>query len=145
MNLSGDSIRRTINYYKIPEENILVVYDDMDTPKQEIRIKTDSGAGGHNGMKSVLSVIENFTRLKIGIGRCRIDDERARIDYVTSKISEEERNILKVGSEKAADAIIDILKTDIVTVMNKYNRREHKEEVEENKVEENKENNEEEE
>lgn len=130
MNLSGDSIRRTINYYKISEENILVVYDDMDTPKQEIRIKSTGGSAGHNGVKSVLSVINNFTRIKIGIGRCRIDDERARIDYVTSKISEEERNILKIGSDKAADAIIDILKTDIVTVMNKYNRRE-KEEIKE--------------
>ena len=120
MNLSGESIRRTINYYKIPEKNILVVYDDMDTPKQEIRIRENGGSGGHNGMKSVLSVIDNFIRIRIGIGRCESDDEKIRIDYVTAKISEEERDILRVGSNKAADAIIDILKTDVQTVMNKY-------------------------
>lgn len=131
MNLSGNSIIRTVNYYKIPEKNIIIAYDDMDTAKSQVRVKESGGSGGHNGIKSVLSVIENFTRIKIGIGKCLIDDERARIDYVTDKISEEEREILRKGSDKASDIIIDILKTDVQTVMNKYNKKEKAKEAEE--------------
>lgn len=135
MNLSGDSIRRVINYYKIPEENIIVVYDDMDTPKAHIRIRESGGSAGHNGVKSVLSVIQNFIRIRIGIGKCLIDDDRAQIDYVTAKISDEERNLLREGVDKASDAIIDILKTDVQTAMNKYNHKE-REEKDKEKIEE---------
>ncbi len=136
MNLSGDSIRRTVNYYKIPEENIIIVYDDMDTPKTQIRIRKNGGSGGHNGIKSILPVIDNFTRIRIGIGRCTINDEKAQIDYVTAKISDEEKAILREGVVKASEAIIDILKTDVDTVMNKYNRKDEKElEKQDNKKE----------
>ena len=128
MNLSGDSIRKVIHYYKVPKENIIIVYDDMDTPKAQIRIRETGGAGGHNGIKSVLSAIQDFTRIRIGIGKCTIDSERAQIDYVTEKISEEEKKVLREGVDKASDAIIDILKTDIKTVMNKYNQKESLEE-----------------
>lgn len=141
MNLSGDSIRRVVNYYKIPEENIIVVYDDMDTPKAEIRIRESGGSAGHNGVKSVLSVIQNFTRIRIGIGKCLINDDRAHIDYVTKRVPDEELSLLRKGANKASDAIIDILKTDVQTAMNKYNHKQRKEK-EKDKIKEDKENNE---
>lgn len=124
MNLSGDSIRRVVNYYRIPEENIIVIYDDMDTEKSQIRIRKNGGSAGHNGVKSVLAVLDNFIRVRVGIGRCLSVDERTKIDYVTSKVSDEEKEILREGVAKAADAVIDMLKEDIDIVMNKHNVRE---------------------
>lgn len=124
MNLSGDSIRRVVNYYRIPEENIIVIYDDMDTEKSQIRIRKNGGSAGHNGVKSVLAVLDNFIRVRVGIGRCLSVDERTKIDYVTSKVSDEEKEILREGVVKAADAVIDMLKEDIDIVMNKHNVRE---------------------
>lgn len=127
MNLSGDSIRRVVNYYRIPEENIIVIYDDMDTEKSQIRIRKNGGSAGHNGVKSVLAVLDNFIRVRVGIGRCLSIDERTKIDYVTAKISDEEKAILREGVVKAADAVIDMLKEDIDIVMNKHNVREKSE------------------
>lgn len=129
MNLSGDSILRAINYYKIPKENVVVVYDDMDTDKGKIRIRKTGGAGGHNGIKSILPVTQDFLRIRVGIGRCKVFDERTQIDYVISKIPKSEKEILDKGTDLASDAVIELINNGFNKdlVMNKFNRKNEEE------------------
>lgn len=126
MNLSGDSVRRVINYYKIPETDVVVIYDDMDTPKGSIRIKTSGGSAGHNGIKSILPIIQNFLRIKVGIGKISDVSHLDKVDYVISKISEEEKLCLRKAVETATDALIELIESDFdkQKIMTKYNYEE---------------------
>ena len=122
MNLSGQSIKKYIDFYKIPLENILVVFDDMDTEKGKIKIRKMGGPGTHNGAKSVVHELqsEQFARIRVGIGRPIDNDEI--IDYVITPIQDEqEYKQLEIGIEKAKDAIIEYLKNGIDKAMNKFN------------------------
>jgi PTH1 family peptidyl-tRNA hydrolase len=122
MNLSGQSIKKYIDFYKIPLENILVVFDDMDTEKGKIKIRKMGGPGTHNGAKSVVHELqsEQFARIRVGIGRPIDNDEI--IDYVITPIqNEQEYKQLEIGIEKAKDAIIEYLKNGIDKAMNKFN------------------------
>ena len=121
MNLSGESIKEVIDFYKIPLEKILVIYDDIDVEKGKIRIRKTGNAGSHNGMKSIIDCLNStdFARLRVGIGQPEYKDDL--INYVIGFVPEEERNILKKGIYLAADAIDDILKYGIDIAMNKYN------------------------
>lgn len=121
MNLSGDSIIQFKNFYKIPDENIIIIYDDMDIGKGNIKIRKQGGPGSHNGMKSVIDVLNTdvFPRIRIGIGRPMFKE--MTIAYVLEKISKEEREILDKAIDKAADATIDIIEKGIDKTMNMYN------------------------
>ena len=121
MNLSGDSIIQFKNFYKIPDENIIIIYDDMDIEKGNIKIRKQGGPGSHNGMKSVIDVLNTdvFPRIRIGIGRPMFKE--MTIAYVLEKISKEEREILDKAIDKAADATIDIIEKGINKTMNMYN------------------------
>ena len=121
MNLSGDSIIQFKNFYKIPDENIIIIYDDMDIEKGNIKIRKQGGPGSHNGMKSVIDVLNTdvFPRIRIGIGRPMFKE--MTIAYVLEKISKEERKILDKAIDKAADATIDIIEKGIDKTMNMYN------------------------
>ncbi len=121
MNLSGTSVSSVASMYKIPPENIMIIYDDMDLPLGRIRIRIKGSAGGHNGMKSIISSLGNNTnipRMRIGIGKT----EHNTINYVLSKFSKEEKEKLADVINKATYAIEDIIKTkDIIRAMNEYN------------------------
>ena len=121
MNLSGDSIIQFKNFYKIPDENIIIIYDDMDIEKGNIKIRKQGGPGSHNGMKSVIDVLNTdvFPRIRIGIGKPMFKE--MTIAYVLEKISKEEREILDKPIDKAADATIDIIEKGIDKTMNMYN------------------------
>lgn len=121
MNLSGKSIIQVINFYKIPLENICVIYDDMDVEKGHIKIRKKGSAGSHNGMKSVVEELRTieFARIRIGIGKPEFEGDA--INYVIGAIPEEESKLLDEGVTKAADAMIEILKIGIDNTMNKYN------------------------
>ena len=122
LDLSGQSIKKYIDFYKIPLENILVVFDDMDTEKGKIKIRKMGGPGTHNGAKSVVHELqsEQFARIRVGIGRPIDNDEI--IDYVITPIQDEqEYKQLEIGIEKAKDAIIEYLKNGIDKAMNKFN------------------------
>jgi len=121
MNLSGNAIIQAVNYYKIPIENIIIVYDDIDIEPGNIRIRKKGSSGSHNGMKSVVKMLdtEDFTRIRVGIGKP--DFENDLINHVIGAIPEEEVQLLNKGIEKASEAIIELLKTDVDIVMNKYN------------------------
>ena len=121
MNLSGESIKEVVDYYNIKTEEIIVIYDDIDTEKGEIRIRKHGGAGTHNGMKSVVNELgtTEFARVRVGIGQP--DFKLDMINYVLGHISDEEQQILKKGVDKAANAVEEIIKNGIDIAMNKYN------------------------
>ena len=106
---------------KINNDKILVIYDDMDIEPGKIKIRKKGSAGGHNGMKSIIQMIgtEEFPRIRVGIGRpIHKGDE---INYVIGAIPEEEQKKLDEGTEKAQNAIVEILKNGVDSAMNKYN------------------------
>ena len=121
MNLSGQSIEAFVSFYKIPIENVLVVYDDMDIEIGTIKIRKKGGPGTHNGAKSVVHELssEDFPRIRVGIGKPV--DEYDAIDYVIGQLDEETYKNLEVGIEKASLAVIEFLKSGIDDTMNKYN------------------------
>ena len=121
MNLSGNSVKEVVDFYKIEKEKILVIYDDMDIEPGKIKIRKKGSAGGHNGMKSIIQMIgtEEFPRIRVGIGRpIHKGDE---INYVIGAIPEEELKKLEEGTEKAQKAVIEILRNGVDSAMNKYN------------------------
>ena len=121
MNLSGKSIIQMVNFYKIPMENIIVIYDDIDTDIGKIRIRKKGSAGSHNGMKSVVQELQtqDFARIRVGIGKPEFKGDM--INYVIGDIPEEEVKILDEGTTKAKEAVFEMLKNGIDTAMNKYN------------------------
>lgn len=121
MNESGKSVVKFKNFYKIPEENVIVIYDDIDLEPAKIRIRKKGSAGTHNGMKSVTQHLgtNNFPRVRVGIGTPKYKDDL--INYVIGKIPKEEVDKLDEGVEKAKNAVIEIIKSGIDVAMNKYN------------------------
>lgn len=95
MNDSGKSVIKAKNFYKIPEENVLVIYDDIDLEPTKIRIRKKGSPGTHNGMKSVTECLgtQNFPRVRIGIGSP--EHKGDLINYVIGKISKEEADKLR--------------------------------------------------
>ena len=121
MNLSGESVKEVIDFYHINSEEIIIIYDDIDTEKGNIRIRKKGGPGSHNGMKSVVENIQttNFGRIRVGIGQPEYKNDM--INYVIGKVPEEEREILQKGVNKATEAVEEILKSGIDIAMNKFN------------------------
>ncbi|QCX33744.1 aminoacyl-tRNA hydrolase [Caloramator sp. E03] len=119
MNLSGDSIREAVDFYKIPLSNLIVVYDDVDIMFGKIRIRPSGSDAGHNGMKSIIYQLNSneFPRIRVGIGAAN----KNMISHVLGSFSENEREILQDIIQVAGDAIIDIIKNGIQYSMNKYN------------------------
>ncbi len=109
MNLSGDSVTKIINYYKVKTEDICVIHDDIDLPLGKIRFKDDSSSGGHNGIKSIINKLgtKKFKRIKIGVDN-RSNTKIGTKDYVLSNFSEDELDILK-----------DILETERLKIISK--------------------------
>ena len=121
MNLSGDSIIEIANFYKIPAKNIIIIYDDIDLETGIIKIRKKGGPGGHNGMKSVIQRLqtEEFPRIRIGTGFC--EDKSNLIEYVISKVSNEDYISLLKGINLATEALPEILRNGIDEAMNKFN------------------------
>ncbi len=124
MNLSGESVRQIADYYKAEPSDILVIYDDVDLAPGTLRIRKNGSAGSHNGMKSIVQMLgtTEFPRLRVGIGGKPEGWDLA--DYVLSRITPESDKELTEGIDRAADAVMCILRDGIDTAMNKYN--EHK-------------------
>lgn len=121
MNLSGEAINQYLAFYKIGPEDLIIVYDDIDTPAGMIRVRKQGSAGTHNGMKSVVSCVgtENFARVRIGIGMPEYKSDL--VNYVLGNIKEDDKIILEKGIESGKEAVIEIIKNDIDSAMNKYN------------------------
>lgn len=123
MNLSGQSVRATVDWFKLAPESVLVVYDDLDLPLGKIRLRLSGSAGGHNGMKSIISHLgtQNFPRVRIGIGQSSGDKET--ISHVLGKFSEAEIPIVNEVNYLVNDAIEVALKQGVAQAMNVYNSR----------------------
>ncbi len=122
MNLSGQSVRATIDWFKLPPESVMIVYDDLDLPLGKIRLRLSGSAGGHNGMKSLISHLgtQNFPRVRIGIGST---GEKDTISHVLGKFSSEENPIVKEVIELTNDSIELSLKQGVEKAMSLYNNR----------------------
>lgn len=120
MNLSGESVREIIEFYKIPNENIIVIYDDISLEVGRLRIREKGSAGGHNGIKSIISNLgsEVFPRIKVGVGQ---PSKEELVSFVLGKFSKEDREKLEKTFKAAIDAVGAIIKEGTVEAMNKYN------------------------
>ncbi len=121
MNLSGESIKECMDFYKIKLENLIIIYDDIDLEKGIVKIRPKGGAGTHNGMKSVLQHLgtENFARVRIGIGMP--EHKGDLVNYVIGHVPEEEKKVLDKACETAKNGVIEIVKSGIDIAMNKFN------------------------
>ena len=121
MNLSGESIIQFKQFYKIPPENIIVIYDDIDVDVGKIKIRKKGGPGSHNGMKSVVKELKSgdFPRIRVGIGKPMFKE--MMIGYVLEKLNGNEREILEESTKLAANAVYDIITSGIDKAMNMYN------------------------
>ena len=124
MNLSGESLRELVNYYKIDEESeLLVIYDDISLGVGQLRIRKKGSAGGHNGIKNIIANLgtDVFMRIKIGVGEKPKKYDLA--DYVLGHFSKEDRELMEEGYDKADHAVGMILNGEIEAAMNQYNRK----------------------
>ena len=119
MNLSGESIREVINFYKLTEEDLIVLYDDISLEVGRLRIREKGSAGGHNGIKSIIANLSTdvFSRIKIGVGQPKGD----LVAHVLGKFNKEEQEVLKESMEASALAVEIIIKEDAKEAMNKLN------------------------
>lgn len=124
MNLSGAPIRAMCDYYKInPEEDLIVLYDDIDLSPGQIRVRKKGSAGGHNGIKDIIRHLgtQQFARVKIGVGAKPEGWDLA--DHVLSRFPDEERKVVDEAIERAADAVELLIRDGADAAMNQYNRK----------------------
>ncbi len=121
MNLSGRAVKKVLNKYKIPPENLLVIYDDLDLPLGRIKLLPKGGAGGHRGVQSIIEALntENFPRLKLGIGRPKKGKDPK--EYVLSPFLEEEWPTVKKVIELATSTLEEIIFIGLWKTMTKVN------------------------
>lgn len=119
MNNSGFFIYDICNFFKISTNNILVIYDDIDTKIGNIRIRLKGSSGGQNGIKNIIQVFktENIKRIRIGIGNPKNEN---LTDYVLSNFNSSEKPIIDRAIDKAADAALCFLKNDFEKIISKY-------------------------
>jgi PTH1 family peptidyl-tRNA hydrolase len=122
MNLSGQSVMDIVNFYKVPSQNLIVIYDDIDLPVGKVRIRPSGSSGTHNGMRNIIYLINNqeFPRIRIGVGKQ--PDYMDLADYVMTKFNGEERPLMEEAVKRSAMAVEEIVKSGINIAMNKYNK-----------------------
>jgi PTH1 family peptidyl-tRNA hydrolase len=123
MNLSGESVRSVVEWFKVQPQNLILVYDDIDLDVGKLRIRKKGSAGSHNGMKSVIYQLQfdDFPRVRIGIGKN--PPEWSLKNYVLSKFSKDEMVKMEEIIEDSKNAILCMMNDDIDTSMNKFNRK----------------------
>jgi len=119
MNLSGESVREIVSYFKIDISDILVIYDDMALAPGKIRLRPSGSSGGHKGIQNIIDNLgtQDIKRIRVGIGEPTYNN----IDFVLSKPGKEERELIDEAIVNAANAIKDILKSNFDKAMTKYN------------------------
>ena len=124
MNLSGESVRQLIDFYKIDEtEELIVIYDDISLEPGQLRIRGKGSAGGHNGIKSIIAHLggQDFKRIKVGVGEKPLGFDLA--DYVLSRFSKAERESVEEALQRAAQAAAAIMTDGMDAAMNRYNKK----------------------
>ena len=123
MNLSGESVRELVDFYKVSPEEVIIIYDDISLEVGQLRIRKKGSAGGHNGIKSIISHLgtDEFPRIKIGVGDKPKDWDLA--DHVLSRFAKEEEPVIRDALKDTSDAVRRIVTGDIDAAMNLYNRK----------------------
>ena len=122
MNLSGESIRELVEYYKIdPEKELIIIYDDINLAPGRLRIREKGSAGGHNGIKNIISHLgtQVFPRVRVGVGEKPKGWDLA--DYVLGRFSKDEEPVIREALDNVTQACDIIVNDDIRTAMNKFN------------------------
>jgi PTH1 family peptidyl-tRNA hydrolase len=119
MNLSGESVREAVSFYKIPNENIIIIHDDISLDAGKLRIRSKGSAGGHNGLKSIISNLSSdvFTRIKIGVGQ----PQNSMIPHVLGKFSKEDRVLVEKTFDASIKAVETIIAKGCTEAMNDFN------------------------
>ena len=122
MNLSGEAVREAMQFYKIPADHVLVIYDDVSLPVGKLRVRPTGSAGGHNGIKNIIAHLgtQDFPRVKIGTG-APAGGGADMIDWVIGEPSKAEKQVLLESFEKAIDAAACIIEHGCQKAMNDFN------------------------
>ena len=124
MNLSGESIRAAVDFYKVDEkEELIVIYDDISLPPGQLRIRKKGSAGGHNGIKNIIAHLghDTFMRIKVGVGEKPAGYDLA--DYVLGHFSKEDRAIMDDAFKEAAEAVKMMITDGPDAAMNSFNKK----------------------
>lgn len=121
MNLSGESVRAVADYFKVAPEDVIVIYDDINLDVGRLRIREKGSAGGHNGIKNIITHLgtDAFPRIRIGVGMKPPKMDLA--DYVLSRFTEDECALMEQGYDKACEAVLLMMVDEIKKAMNDYN------------------------
>ena len=122
MNLSGRSVLQLSAYFNVPPQRIIVMFDDISLEPGRLRIRSDGSAGGHNGIKSIISELgsQDFPRVKIGVGS-KPNPEYDLADWVLSSFSAQEEKALVPALERAADSALCIMEQGVPEAANRFN------------------------
>ncbi len=122
MNLSGEAVRAAADFYKIPPEHILVIFDDISLPVGTLRIRPKGSAGGQNGVKNIIAELgsEAFPRIKVGIG-AKPHPDYDLADWVLSGIREEEKPAMDDAVSRAVCAVSELIANGVPAATQKYN------------------------
>ncbi len=124
MNLSGESVRELVDFYKIdPEEELIVIYDDISLEPGQLRVRPKGSAGGHNGIKNIIAHLgtQVFKRVKVGVGEKPKGYDLA--DYVLGHFSKEDRMLMEDAFGRAAEAAVCMMNDSMEHAMNQYNKK----------------------
>ena len=119
MNLSGNAVSQVVRFFKIPIEDVIIIYDEMALEPGRIRLRLNGSSGGHNGMQNIIDQLgtNDIKRIRIGIGEPTYDT----VDFVLSKPLKEEKELIDGAIENAANAIKEALKSGFDRAMNRFN------------------------
>ena len=122
MNLSGEAVHEAAQFYKIPADHVLVIYDDVSLPVGKLRVRPTGSAGGHNGLKNIIQHLgtDVFPRIKVGVGMPDHPDHEM-IDWVIGKPQGEEAKNLRAALDRAADAALSVIDEGPDRAMNRFN------------------------
>ena len=122
MNLSGEAVREAAQFYKVPADHVLVIYDDVSLPVGKLRVRPSGSAGGHNGIKNIIAHLgtQDFPRIKIGTGAPAGGGEEM-VDWVTGVPSQAEREVLFGSFERAVQAAACEIEHGCQRAMNEFN------------------------
>ena len=123
MNLSGESVRAMVDFYKVSPYEVIIVYDDISLEPGQLRIRTKGSAGGHNGIKNIIAHLgtQEFPRIKVGVGEKPKYMDLA--DYVLSRFSKGEQELMDDAFREAADAVAMMISEGMDAAMNHFNAK----------------------
>ena len=122
MNLSGDAVKQAVSFYHLPADHVLVISDEMSLPVGKIRIRPKGSAGGHNGLKSIISALgtDEFPRIRLGVGAPPHPDYDTK-DWVLSVFRNQDADTIAHAAEQAAEAVESYITLGSEKTMNKFN------------------------